>query len=297
MKEDSVPVMNEPVSQPIPGAIALGDLVLVYFDDERTYMIDVTPGKRVSIHCGRPLSVDEWIGQPFGKKIICEHGFCYLLKPTMEDLMMKASRESGIIYPKDAALLMMKAGIRSGSKVLEIGTGSGSLTMALAQRVAPSGHVFSYDRREDLPKNAYKNIQRAGLGSFVTFCQRQATDPFKEKDFDAVTLDIPQPWEEVAVVKQALKPGGRLVSLNPTFNQIEKMAEALREHGFILVEARELLEREILARAGKTRPVQRMIGHTEFMLFAVRPADEPVAPSGEPVSPVEPGPAGADISH
>ena len=281
MKEASVPAMNEPISQPIPGAIAVGDLVLVYFDDERTYMIDVTPGKRVSIHCGKPLSVDEWIGQPFGKKIICEHGFCYLLKPTMEDLMMKASRESGIIYPKDAALLIMKAGIHSGSKVMEIGTGSGSLTMALAQAVAPNGHVFSYDRREDLPKNAYKNIQRAGLSSFVTFCQRQAMDPFSEKDFDAVTLDIPQPWEEVTVVKQALKPGGRLVSLNPTFNQIEKMAEALREQGFILVEARELLEREILARAGKTRPVQRMIGHTEFMLFAVRPADVAGAPSPE----------------
>lgn len=250
-----------------------GDLVLVYFDDERTYMIDVTRGKRVAIHCGKPLSVDEWIGQPFGKKVICEHGFCYLLKPTMEDLMMKASRESGIIYPKDAALLIMKAGIHSGSKVMEIGTGSGSLTMALAQAVAPNGHVFSYDRREDLPKNAYKNIQRAGLNGFVTFCQRVAAEPFAEKDFDAVTLDIPQPWEEVAVVKQALKPGGRLVSLNPTFNQIEKMAEALREQGFILVEARELLEREILARAGKTRPVQRMIGHTEFMLFAVRTAD------------------------
>ncbi len=265
--------------------IQVGDLVLVWFDDERTYMIDVTPGKRVAIHCGKPLSVDEWIGQPFGKKIICEHGFCYLLKPTMEDLMMKASRESGIIYPKDAALLMMKAGIRSGSKVMEIGTGSGSLTMALAQMVAPSGHVFSYDRREDLPKNAYKNIQRAGLSSFVTFCQRQAMEPFTEKDFDAVTLDIPQPWEEVAVVKQVLKPGGRLVSLNPTFNQIEKMAEALREQGFILVEARELLEREILARGGKTRPVQRMIGHTEFMLFAVRPADDVVSSGGETAAP------------
>jgi tRNA (adenine57-N1/adenine58-N1)-methyltransferase len=193
--------------------------------------------------------------------------------------MMKASRESGIIYPKDAALLIMKAGIHSGSKVLEIGTGSGSLTMALAQAVAPNGHIFSYDRREDLPKNAYKNIQRAGLSRFVTFCQRQAMEPFSEKDFDAVTLDIPQPWEEVTVVKQALKPGGRLVSLNPTFNQIEKMAETLREQGFILVEARELLEREILARAGKTRPVQRMIGHTEFMLFAVRSADEAAAPA------------------
>src|SRR5512140_1561895 len=281
--------MNETISPTIPGTIAEGDLVLLWFDDERTYMIDVACGKRVSIHCGKPLSVDDWIGQPFGKKIVCEHGFCHLLKPTMEDLMMKASRESGIIYPKDAALLMMKAGIRSGSKVMEIGTGSGSLTMALAQAVAPSGHVFSYDRREDLPKNAYKNIQRAGLSGFVTFCQRQAMEPFPEKDFDAVTLDIPQPWEEVAVVKQALKPGGRLVSLNPTFNQSEKMAEALREQGFILVEARELLEREILARGGKTRPVQRMIGHTEFMLFAVRPADEAAVSA-------DPSPAGGEIS-
>jgi tRNA (adenine57-N1/adenine58-N1)-methyltransferase len=252
-----------------------GDLVLLWFDDERTYMIDVVRGKRAAIHCGKPLLVDDWIGQSFGTKVICEHGFCYLLKPTMEDLMMKASRESGIIYPKDAALLIMKAGIHSGSKVMEIGTGSGSLTMALAQAVAPDGHVFTYDRREDIPKNAHKNVQRAGLSNFVTFCQRQTMESFSEKDFDAVTLDIPQPWEEVTVVKQALKPGGRLVSLNPTFNQIEKMAEALREQGFILVEARELLEREILARAGKTRPVQRMIGHTEFMLFAVRPADEP----------------------
>ncbi len=256
-----------------------GDLVLLWFDDERTYMIDVVRGKRVSIHCGKPLSVDNWIGQPFGKKIICEHGWGYLLKPTMEDLMMKASRESGIIYPKDAALLIMKAGIHSGSKVMEIGTGSGSLTMALARAVAPDGHVFTYDRREDLPKNAHKNIQRAGLTPFVTFCQRQACEPFSEKDFDAVILDIPQPWEEVGVVKAALKSGGRLVSLNPTFNQIEKMAEALREQGFICVESRELLEREILARAGKTRPVQRMVGHTEFMLFGIRTADETVQES------------------
>lgn len=272
MKEDSVPAMTESILQRLPGTIAEGDLVLLWFEDERTYMIEVARGRRAAIHCGKPLNVEDWIGQPFGKKIICEHGFCYLLKPTMEDLMMKASRESGIIYPKDAALLIMKAGIHNGSKVLEIGTGSGSLTMALAQAVAPGGHVFSYDRREDLPKNAYKNVARAGLGSYVTFRQRQATEPFTESGFDAVILDIPQPWEEVTAVKAALKGGGRLVSLNPTFNQIEKMAETLREQGFILVEARELLEREILARGGKTRPVQRMIGHTEFMLFAVCPA-------------------------
>ncbi len=248
-----------------------GDQVLFWFEDEVSYLIEVVRGKRIGIHCGQPILVEEWIGRPFGDKVVCGHGVGYLLKPTMEDLMMKASRESGIIYPKDAAFLILKAGVRSGSKVLEIGTGSGSLTMALAAAVAPSGRVFTYDRRTDLPKNAIKNVTRAGLDPYVSFEQRTAGEPLPENGFDAAILDIPTPWEEVPVVKEALKSGGRIVSLNPTFNQIERMAEALRAQGFILVECVELLLRPILAREGKTRPVQRMVSHTEFLLFGVRP--------------------------
>ncbi len=263
-------------TQESPGAgrsalIQERDLVLLWFE-KVSYLVEVNAGKKISIHCGKPLSVDDWIGKEFGLKVVCDHGEGYLLKPTVEDLMMKASRESGIIYPKDAAFLMMKAGIGPGSKVLEIGTGSGSLTMALASAVRPHGCVWSYDRRLDLPQNAHKNITRAGLGQYVVFGQRNSMEPIPEQGFDAVILDIPTPWEEVTVVKQALKGCGRLVSLNPTFNQIERMAEALRREGFILVESLELLEREILAREGKTRPVQRMVSHTEFLLFGVKPA-------------------------
>ena len=156
--------------------------------------------------------------------------------------------------------------------MLEDGTGSGSLTMALAQAVAAEGHVHTFDRRTDLPKNAVKNIERAGLSAYVTFRQRVAGEPFPESGFDAAILDTPQPWEDVEVVKQALSGGGFLVSLTPTFNQIERTAEALRAAGFIRVECLELLQRSILARLGKTRPVQRMVSHTEFMLFAVAPA-------------------------
>ncbi len=254
--------------------VQAGDVVLLWFgEEETTYLVEATPGKRVGIHCGKPLSVDEWFGKEYGTKIQCEHGQAILLKPSLEDLMMKASRESGIIYPKDAAFLMIRAGIKSGQKICEIGTGSGSLTMALAQTVAPTGKVYTFDRRTDLPQNAHKNIARAGLGEYVSFNQRVAGEPLPEKGFDTIILDIPQPWEEVEVIKEAVKGGGRIVSLNPTFNQIEKMAEALRRAGFIKVQAVELLEREILAREGKTRPVMRMVSHTEFMLFATKILD------------------------
>ena len=259
------------VIQSVGNIIGEGDLVLLWFEGQTSYLVEVAPGKQVGIHCGRPLSAEDWIGRGFGTKVICEHGEGYLLKPTLDDLMMKASRESGIIYPKDAAFLIVKAGIGPGSKVLEVGTGSGSLTLALATMVQPAGHVTTYDRRTDLPQNALRNVTRAGLQDYVSFCQRQAGEAFPEKNFfDAVILDIPTPWEEVTAVKEALKNGGRLVSLNPTFNQIERMAETLRQNGFIRVEAAELLERPILAREGKTRPVQRMVSHTEFLVFATK---------------------------
>ena len=257
-------------SQPATNLIEEGNLVLLWFEDEVTYLIEVARGKRISIHRGRPLEVESWIGMEYGSKIACEHAPAYLLRPMTDDLMMKVSRESGIIYPKDAGLILMKAGIHSGTKVLEVGTGSGALTTVLAQTVSPGGRVFTYDRREDFMKLAEKNLKRARLLDGVTLNLREPAEPIPEKDFDAAILDIPTPWEEIQVVQQVLRGGGTLVSLNPTYNQIEQTAEALRAAGFIRVEACEILLRPILARQGKTRPVQRMVSHTEFLVFATK---------------------------
>ncbi|MFZ5801778.1 MAG: tRNA (adenine-N1)-methyltransferase [Candidatus Omnitrophota bacterium] len=262
--------MGEPVKNS-SRTIQAGDLVLLWFEKkEVTYLVEVLPGKQVGIHCGKPLATEAWIGLEFGKKIECEYDTGYLLKPTLDDLMMKASRESGVVYPKDAGYLILKGGIRTGGKILEVGTGSGALTLALAQTVAPEGCVHTFDCRTDLPKNAVKNITRAGLEKNVVFHQRVPGEPFPEEGFHAAILDIPTPWEEIENVKKVLCGGAKVISLNPTVNQIERMAEALREHGFIGVECVELLERPILARAGKTRPVQRMVSHTEYLLFGTK---------------------------
>ena len=53
-------------------------------------------------------------------------------------------------------------------KVVEIGTGSGSLTSFLAGIVKPRGHVYTYDVEEKFMAIAQKNITKAGISKYVT---------------------------------------------------------------------------------------------------------------------------------
>ncbi len=248
-----------------------GDPVLFWFEDDTTYLVTIQKEKKFSIHCGKPVDLGSLIGKPYGSWLETTSNLrALLMEPTIEDFIMKAKRESGIIYPKDAAVLMMKCGIRSGGRVIEVGVGSGSLTTALAAQIAPDGMVYSYDIRDDFLKLAEGNLRKSKLIDHVEFIKREAHELFVQDEVDAIVLDVPEPWHEVENIKKSLKSGGRIASLNPTYNQIEQMSGALASGGFIMIEAQEVLVRGILARPGKTRPEQRMVSHTEFLLFAVK---------------------------
>ena len=257
--------------------IGEGDYVLLWLDARRTYMVKVETGKSFHTHKGF-IKLDELVGKEFGATVQSSLGVGFTaLKPSLTDYIMKSSRKTQITYPKDAALIVMFSGIGPGSRVVESGTGTGALTMALAHYVKPGGRVYSYELREEFQRNAEKNLKRANLVAFVKLKSGDVTVGIEERDLDAVILDLATPWLVVPHAYEALKPSGTIVSFSPTIDQVVKTAEALKENNFVFIETVECLMRGMQVERGKTRPHTMMTGHTGYITHArktLRPQQE-----------------------
>lgn len=248
--------------------ISEGSLVLLYFDQRRTYLVVAEKGKTFHTHKGY-IQFDALIGKQYGTRVASNLGNEFVaLKPLLTDFIFKAQRRTQISYPKDVALIVMFSGIGPGSIVVEAGTGAGALTTALAHYVKPNGCVHSYEVRSEFTETAKKNLVRAGLLENVELKNKDITQGIVETDVDAVVLDLATPWLVVAHAYSALKGGGTIVSFSPTIDQVVKTVEALRENSFVDVQTIECIMRGMQTERGKTRPETLMTGHTGYVTFA-----------------------------
>jgi tRNA (adenine57-N1/adenine58-N1)-methyltransferase len=244
------------------------DLVLLMAAGQKRYLITLRKGQTLHTHLGI-YAHDEMIGQPWGTMLLSsldQPGL--VLEPSLGDLMMHVKRGSQIIYPKDAAYLVHRLNLRAGSRVVEAGTGSGVLTTALAWAVAPMGKVYTYEVRPETYALARRNLERVGLLPYVEMTLGSIDEGFRQKDADALFLDVRAPWEFLAAARGALKVGGFFASLVPTTNQVSDLLNGLDAHGFGDVAVEELLLRAYKPVADRLRPDDNMNGHTGFLVFA-----------------------------
>lgn len=191
-----------------------------------------------------------------------------MFKPNMDDLIRHLRRETQIIYPKDLGYILLKLNIHPGVQVIEAGTGSGGLTTVLATMVGPEGHVYSYDRRARMQGIAKQNISRWGLSDRVTFYERNITEGFDQRDVHALFLDVPDPWEYLEQARSALRSGGFLGCIVPTFNQVLMLIKALHSRKFFMVETEEIFLRQYKTVPQRVRPEDQMVAHTGFLVFS-----------------------------
>ena len=254
-----------------------GDLAQLVGLRHKHFILPLQAGARFETHRGI-LQHDDLIGKPWGTQVFSHIGSpFFLLQPSLADLINELPRTTQILYPKDIGFILITMGIGPGQTVMEAGTGSGSMTTALSFAVGPQGRVISYEIKPDVQNLARKNLTRFGLESRVDFKLRDIGQGFDETEVDAFFLDVPNPYDYAAQVRAALKPGGYMCCLIPTFNQVEKTLMALRQNSFAFVEVCELLLRYYKPEPARIRPTDRMVAHTGFLVFArrIEPGDDP----------------------
>ena len=259
---------TEPNESTRHGRVRPGDLVLLVGSDRKSAIVRMELGQAYQTHHG-VISHDEVIGQPWGSTVTTHMGYPYLiLTPSLDDLVRDIRRATQIIYPKEIGYMLMKMNIGPGTQVLEAGTGSGGMTMVLAQAIAPTGRVYSYEVRPEMQALARQNLEALGLADGVEFKLRDITEGFDERNADALFLDVPTPWDYLPQAHAALIGGGFLGCILPTANQVSRLIGALEKALFGMVEVEELMLRPYKAVAARLRPMDRMVAHTGYLIFA-----------------------------
>jgi len=248
----------------------------------RRYTVVLEPGGTYHTHRGA-LTHDDLIGAPEGSVVTSAVGTRYLaLRPLLADYVLSMPRGAQVIYPKDAAQIVMWGDVFPGARVLEAGAGSGALTCSLLRAVGPEGTVTSYEVRGDHAEHAVRNIECffGGQPANWTLHVADLAEHPADGQADRVVLDMVAPWEVLPAVSAALVPGGVLVVYVATTTQLSCVTEALREvGGFTEPQSWETLLRPWHVVGLAVRPEHRMVAHTAFLVTTRRLADGVVAPT------------------
>ena len=266
------------------GPLGPGERVLLVDGRGRRYLVTLGAGRRFHSHLGS-LDHDDVIGLPEGSVVRASGGAALLaLRPTLADYVLKMKRGAQVVYPKDIALILIYADIFPGARVLEAGTGSGALTLALARAAGEEGRVISYEQRADHLERAVANIEAwyEALGGKPENLELRLGDVFEgvpESGLDRIVLDLPEPWRAVGPTTAALAPGGIICCYLPTVPQVQQTVQALRTGGFGLLSTLEGLVRTWNVDDRSVRPDHRMVAHTGFLVTARKLAQVAEQPS------------------
>lgn len=245
------------------------DLVLLIGQDRKQFILRLEADGQLQTHRGI-IRHDDLLGQPLGREVHSHLGYPFVvLEPSTFDLVSQLKRTTQIMYPKDIGYVLLKLNVMPGSRVIEAGTGSGGLTVSLARAIGPGGRLYSYEVRPDILDLARSNLESLGLSQSVEFTLRDIGEGFDETDVDALFLDVRKPWNYLHHAVAAMKDGGFFGAILPTMNQVMDLTRVMEnQQTFGHIEVEEILVRAYKAVPARLRPVDRMVAHTGYLIFA-----------------------------
>ena len=115
--------------------------------------------------------------------------------------------------------LFREAGIGSGHRVLDVGSGMGDVAMIAAQLVGPSGAVVGIERDAQSVDRARARMADAGMLN-VTLVHSDVDQTSDEQRFDAavgryILMFLPDPASALRSIARFVRPGGVLAFQEP----------------------------------------------------------------------------------
>jgi ubiquinone/menaquinone biosynthesis C-methylase UbiE len=163
------------------------------------------------------------------------------------------------ILRQSEASIRLLAQVKAGDKVLDVGCGSGSLTIAAQGWTGPGGEAWGIDPAAEMIASARKKSARAGLDARFEVGLAEAL-PFQDDTFDVVLNrlmlhHLPGDLKQrgLAEMKRVLKPGGLclVVDFEPPKSPILRhLVENLMNPVMARIDVREYLP--LLVEAGFT---------------------------------------------
>jgi tRNA (adenine57-N1/adenine58-N1)-methyltransferase catalytic subunit len=266
----------------VTGPFEPGERVLLVDQRDRRYLVRLAPGETWHSH-GGGVAHDELIGAPEGTVVRSPSGMWFrAFRPRMADFVLKMPRGAQVVYPKDVGPILVEADIHPGARVLEAGTGSGALTMALCRAVGRDGRVVSYDLRPEFQEKAASNVETF-LGKLPEWLELREGDVREVattgETYDRVVLDLPEPWAVLDALSGVLPSGAIVCGYLPTTIQVQQLVLAADPAGYEHLETFETLHRTWHVTERSVRPDHRMVAHTGFITILRR---VPSAPQGAP---------------
>src|SRR3989454_7157512 len=131
--------------------------------------------------------------------------------------------------------LLDLAEVKSGDRVLDVGTGPGGAALAAARRVGETGRIVGVDTSPKMLKRARGNAAKSGLPALEFRLMDSASLEFTDGSFDAVISCFGQPetpWDVPTALQEwrrVLVPGGRFCHCGEADSGDERFAERFQQ--------------------------------------------------------------------
>jgi SAM-dependent methyltransferase len=113
--------------------------------------------------------------------------------------------------------LLRESGLAAEMEVLDLGTGTGRVAMAVAELVGPAGRVIALDRSAAALDHARRQSAAAGFGN-IRFVEADVTEPLPVPVADAAVCRLvlayqPDPVAVLRTWSASVRPGGLMVAM------------------------------------------------------------------------------------